>query len=262
MRWHRGLAGLAAAVALFAACSAFELLGPRAGPYPDACDDFDFEARQCAAIVARAARSQGLAPEDVTGAELLPYPRPEGGTLSAPPLVIVRLHLGLGRVVDTPVCGGIGGMDDIACFPDAGIMVGVGVDQDVPCSGEPPAGCATPPPRPAPEVIAKARPLRVAALDVPLDHVGSYQVAVGEAGLPDGYLTTRSLELTDHQPEDYWIVGGVRLEVRPADPSRPPIGSRYREPFDGVELVNVFLEFEVTELQPGAVLRVRDIVVE
>jgi hypothetical protein len=54
----------------------------------------------------------------------------------------------------------------------------------------------------------------------------------------------------------------VRLEVRPEDPARPPIYSRYREPFDGVEPVRVFLVFEVTELTPGAVLRVRDIVVE
>ena len=50
--------------------------------------------------------------------------------------------------------------------------------------------------------------------------------------------------------------------MRPVDPARPPIGSIYREPFDGVEPVKVFLVFDVTELTSAAVLQVRDIVVE
>lgn len=64
------------------------------------------------------------------------------------------------------------------------------------------------------------------------------------------------------RPTSFLIEGGVRLEVRPVDPSRPPVGSRYREPYDGVELVRVFLVFEETEFRPGAQLSVRDIDVE
>ena len=50
--------------------------------------------------------------------------------------------------------------------------------------------------------------------------------------------------------------------MEPVDPKRPPIGNLYREPFEGVEPVRVVLEFTVSELSPGAVFQVRDIVVE
>ena len=109
---------------------------------------------------------------------------------------------------------------------------------------------------------AIARPLRVASLDIPLDHLGPYEVEVGEAGLPDGVLSTRSATLADPSPETFWIAPFIEIDVRPVDPARPPIGSVYRDPFDGVEPVKVFLVFDVTELKSASVLQVRNLLVE
>jgi hypothetical protein len=244
-----------------AACSALPLGG---GPYPEACADLGFSDRRCAAIVERARKSAQIASDEVASIDLLPPYVPDT-------TVRVRFHLVDGDAVtkvvrcgSSPINGGLSPIsgDSLACDREPRISLFSGVDMDVPCSGEPPAGCATLPPPPAPGLVAQARPLRVAAIDVPLDHLGPYEIEVGDAGLPGGYLTTRSLTLAEYQPSSFWVEGGVRLEVRPEDPARPPIYSRYREPFDGVEPVRVFLVFEVTELTPGAVLRVRDIVVE
>jgi hypothetical protein len=110
--------------------------------------------------------------------------------------------------------------------------------------------------------VAVARPLRIASVDVPIDHLGRYDVEVGEAGLPDGVLSARSATLADPRPEAFWIADGIGIEVRPVDPARPPVGSVYREAFDGVEPVKVFLVFDVTELKSDSVLQVRDLVVE
>jgi hypothetical protein len=100
------------------------------------------------------------------------------------------------------------------------------------------------------------------SLDIPLDHLGSYEVEVGEAGLPDGALTAISATLGEPSPESFWIAPRIEIQVRPTDPARPPIGSVYRDPFDGVELVKVFLVFDVTELKSPSILQVRDLVVE
>jgi hypothetical protein len=52
------------------------------------------------------------------------------------------------------------------------------------------------------------------------------------------------------------------LDIRPTVAGRPPVGSIYRDVFKGPEPVDVFLMFEVTETSPGAVLQVRNLVVE
>jgi hypothetical protein len=65
----------------------------------------------------------------------------------------------------------------------------------------------------------------------------------------------------DEHPTTFWI-RDAELVIKPVDSTRPPVGSLYREPFEGVEQVRVTLEFDVDELSPGAVLQVRDIVVE
>ena len=82
----------------------------------------------------------------------------------------------------------------------------------------------------------------------PARPLGPYEVEVGEAGLPDGALSTRSATVADEAGE-FWIADGIEIEVRPVDPARPAIGSIYRDPFDGVEPVKVFLVFDVTELK-------------
>ncbi len=161
-------------------------------------------------------------------------------------------------------CIGVAGNGDDACIHDPIIAIAArGLDHDTPCTGDgdPPTGCATPVPTPRPEIQAQARPLRVPALDIPLDHVGPYRIELGEAGLPDGAFTNSTASVVDERPTTFWIRNGDLL-IEPVDPKRPPVGSVFREPFDGVERVRVSLVFDVTEVSPGAVLQVRDIVVE
>ena len=134
-----------------------------------------------------------------------------------------------------------------------------GIDHDVPCSGAPPDGCATLPPTAA-RSVQDASALEVEALDIPIDGEGRYEVEVGRATLPNGYLTERSMSLVDRSPTGFWA-DSVRLEVHPDDPDRPPVGSIYREPFDGPEPVTVLVVVEVTEFEEPSTLQLRDIVV-
>jgi hypothetical protein len=104
------------------------------------------------------------------------------------------------------------------------------------------------------------------AFDVPLDHVGHYDVLVGSASLPDGLLSERSGELADTRPTSWWIDAGVQIVVRPGEPctgeSCQQIDSIYHDPFAGPQPVHVYLVFDVVELEtPGVVLEVRNLVV-
>jgi hypothetical protein len=214
-------------------------------------------------MVARAQGQAGVKAADVASVDILPPT--QDGTTRIGGYMISRVRLLLANDterVEEIWCIGVGGGDDEACDADPVILIGAGqVSGDVPCSDEPPAGCATPPPTPRPAVQAKAMPLHVPALDIPLDHLGPYRIEVGQAGLPDGAFSRSSASVVDERPEGFWI-RDAKLIVEPVDPMRPPIGNVYREPFDGVEPVRVVLEFTVAELTPGAVLQVRDIVVE
>ena len=246
-----------------AGCGLVGLTGPSGGPYPDACADLGFPARQCAAMVARAQSQLGLYPVDATAVDILPPAHDGRVRLSGNMVSRVRFHFATKPERTEEVwCIGIVDIGDLACNSDPTIGIGAGdVNHDVPCTGDTPADCATLPPTPRPESLALARPLRVPVLDIPLDHLGPYTVDVGEAGLPDGAFTTSSASLVDIRPGSFWI-RDARLEIEPVDPTRPPVGNIYREPFDGVEPVRVSLVFDVTEFSPGAVLQVRDIVVE
>jgi hypothetical protein len=259
--WRRIL--LLLVVSTLAACDLVGL-APSGGVYPDACGQLGFRARQCAAIVARAQANASLRTQDVTSIDILP-PSADGVQLGGRMVARVRFQLASAMERTEEVwCVGIGGQGDLACADDPMIGFAGGVDHDIPCTGggDPPSGCATPPPTPRPSSQALARPLRIAALDIPLDHIGGYQVEVGAAGLPDGVLTQRSATLADPRPEAFWLDDRILLDVRPVVPGRPRVGSVYRDPFDGVEPVKVFLVFSVTEVKPGAVLQVRDLIVE
>jgi hypothetical protein len=250
------------ASATLAACQAMGLLGTAGGPYPDGCAGLGFELARCEAIVARALATSGVDPDSVASVDVLERARDDPVRLGGYMLARVRLHLSDGSEhLEEVWCTGIGMPDDRVCAADPVIFVGAGLSYDVPCTGPAPGACATLPPTPRPEVVAIARPLEVAALDVPLDRTGLYEIPVGDAGLPDGALTEASLRLAQPRPTTFWIMGGVRLEVRPQVPGRPPIGNIHRDPFPGVEPVEAVLVFEVTEVSPGATLEVRDIVV-
>lgn len=252
---------LALAAMTLAGCGIAGFLGPQGGPYPDACADLGFPARQCAAMVARAEYLTGAVAAD-TPIDILP-PKQDGASIGGSMISRVRFHLADGRERTVEIwCIGVGGGD--YCTSDRTIGIGAGhVDADVPCTGggDPPTGCATFPPTPRPESRAAAKPLRVPELDIPLDHLGHYEIALGEAGLPDGAFTNSAASVADERPTTFWIVD-ASIVIEPVDPARPPVGNIFREPFDGVEQVRVTLVFDVTELEPGAVLQVRDILVE
>jgi len=146
------------------------------------------------------------------------------------------------------------------CNPDAEIGGGgSGLDHDVPC-GPAPAGCATVPPTPPPEAFAEGRPLEIETLDIPIDRNGRYEVEIGKAVLPDGYLSERSMEIVDRQPTGFWT-DHVALSIRSDIAGRPPAGNVHREPFDGPEPVTVSVTFEVTTFEKPSTLQLRDIVV-
>jgi len=263
MKWRALL--LTVVVSLIGACRIFGVAGPTGGPYPDACESLGFAERQCAAMVTRAKSQLGVYPPvDATAIDILPPPD-RAGNIAGYMISRVRFHLSNGTERTEEIwCIGVIDVADLPCVKDP--IIGVGtrhVDYDVPCTGggDPPSGCATLPPTPRPQSQALARPLHVAVLDIPLDHLGPYEVEAGEAGLPDGAFTMSSASVVDERPDTFWI-RDARLAIEPVDPARPPVGSIYREPFDGVEPVKVFLVFDVTELKSVSVLQVRDIVVE
>jgi hypothetical protein len=251
---------LTVVVSLVGACSALGLGVPRGGPYPQACESLDFPARQCEAIVTVAQAKAGIAPETVTSIDILP-PTPDG-RVGGQAVARVRFHRsGQPDLTEDVHCDGGTRNDAFACDLNAAIGIYGRIDHDVPC-GDDGETCATLPPSPRPAVQAIARPLILPSLDIPLDHLGPYELEIGEAGLPDGALSTVFASIGEPTPETFWIAHGIEIQVRPVDPARPEIGSVYRDPFDGVEPVKVFLVFEVTEITSPSVLQVRGLVVQ
>jgi hypothetical protein len=229
------------------------------------CDAMGFAPSRCDWVVA-AARARAGNQIDVVRAVVRRDPEPDVslGTFS---IAVVDLISSDGVKTSIDIRCGLPGPSDRLCNRDAKIFVAGGVDYDVPCGPEPGDEnhpCATLPPTPRPASVAKSTPLRLPALDIPLDHLGQYEVLAGIAWLPDGALTERSATLADPRPTTFWIDDGVLIDVRP-DGCRgtcPSITSVYREPYPGPRPVHVYLVFEVAELNaPGAVLQVRDLVV-
>jgi hypothetical protein len=257
--------GLASVAVLMAGCGISGMFGPQGGPYPGACADLGFAGRQCAAMVARAETLSGVKATEAASVDILPPIQDGVSRIGGYMISRVRFRLPDATEETEEIwCIGIARGGDDACISDPMIYIGGRrVDRDMPCTGntDPPTGCATEPPTPRPEIRAQARPLRVPVLDIPLDHLGSYRIEVGEAGLPDGAFTESSASFADEHPTNFWL-RDADLVIEPVDPTRPPIGSIFRDPFDGVEQVRVSLQFDVTELSPGAILQVRDILVE
>lgn len=234
-------------------------------PPAEACPRLQFGQGRCDAVVARALEGAGVPAADVVSVEL---GRPDGvkvnlgGQLAA----LARLHLADGRIVDQEVwCIGVGSENNSWCVDEPKIRLHAGANHDVPCTGEdsagPPEGCATPIVL-DPAAVAQAVPLRVDAIDVPVT-VGHHEIELGRATLPNGYLNEARFGLADPAPDGIVIPDGIRLVVSSTDATRPPLGNVYeRGTFPGVEEVVASLVFEVVAAPPGAVLQVRDVVVE
>jgi hypothetical protein len=161
-------------------------------------------------------------------------------------------------------CGGIAGfqcLDEPELRATSPTIAGY---RDVPCDGEPPDGCASSVPPPDPEARAAAKELRVPRLDIPIDRVGGYEIAVGEATLPNGILTTAEFEFASPEwPSDFTIAEGtVQLTVRSLDHPERLFWNIYDHGWiEGTERVEAILEFDVLHQEPGATFSVEDVVV-
>jgi hypothetical protein len=211
--------------------------------------------------------------EDIAAIDVLPEPTPEirdGKTIievrSGGPPVDVRVTLTDGSTHDTSMNCGVGApmacADDPHLFADS-VTGSSGGYHDTPCAGETPDSCATPVPTVDPAAASSAKPLTIARRDIPLDHVGEYQVRLGEATLPNGILAEASFDFVDDWPPDVTISDSiVRLEVRSLEPDGKPFINIHEHGWRaGTERVEAVLVFTVEHVDPDAVLGIRDVVV-
>ena len=231
---------------------------------PQPCGQVFGDAR-CLVMIDAAAYQLHRTREDVVSLEVLPPPTPEvrdGVTIiqtrggAAPIELQVTLADGSTRLVS--MCGGI--PSGPACSDDPHIdtysisLPGVGY-HDVPEG-------ASQVPSAAPGALADATELRIDAVDIPIDHIGAYEVRLGEAELPNGLLTTADFALGDDWPPGVTIIdGGVSLEIRSREDGRT-LWNIYEHGWrEGTERVEAVLVFDVFHFEPGATLSIQDVVV-
>lgn len=282
------LTALVVVAAVSAGCVSGSELGAGAGrpaatqvvrPYPDGCADFGFSPERCAAVVAIARHR--LAIEDAAATvELLSDPplvcptvangrilcvRSGGGTA-----VIVRITAPGEAAREAPFNCGVGSQGSIACSDHPVVVTRTPIDgyRDIPCSGEDatgnPTNCATAQPAIDPDAINAARPLKVAALDIPIDHDGAYEVRIGTAGIANGVLTMANFTLVEPTLDQLLLdEGGVSMRIRSTDPTHRPFDNYYQHGwYPGVEEADVFLDFVVVGHHPAAVLQVRNLIIQ
>jgi hypothetical protein len=252
-----------------AALGGCQALGIGVGPtapvaYPAGCSAFGFSQRRCDAIVREALGQAQLARDAVTAIELLPPPTLPPGVMSGggDAVAIVRLHTAAGTTDQTVGCWGVGGNYRAVCTENPRLQLSMPVDgyRDIPCSGDPPAGCATAVPPPDPVALKGWRPLSVPSRDIPIARIGRYEIEVGHAGLPNGWLSDARFKVASDQPTDFTVRGPIALVVR--GPDGAPITNVYQQGWrEGVEDVTAVVVFDVEWYEPGAVLGVRDLVV-
>ena len=229
------------------------------------CRDVFSEAR-CDVIVLTAALKLEMPPEQVAEVAIIPEPvvydangnRVLKNRSGGPPLN-VRVTLAGGTTCDL-FLGCIGLAMQPVCtdepFLRAEGFIGSGY-RDTP-------GGATPVPARAPGALAKAVPLRVDRLDIPIDRVGDYRISLGEAVLPNGWLDEASFELVDDWPEDVTILSGrVSMEIDSLEPDGKPFDNVYAHGWrKGTERVKPYVVFHVDAFEPGAILSIKDVIVE
>jgi hypothetical protein len=235
--------------------------------YPGGCAKFGFSQRRCDAVVEAARQEVRGAQPAVMAVELLGDEENIGGNnfITGGEFVArVRFHfLGGGDATQKVFCDIL---DDISfvCSEHPFVRIAMDFNWDTPCVTPGPVGpCATPRPTPDKAAVAQARPLKIASEDFPLASTGHQEIRVGEAVLPNGYLTEARARLADERPQAFHVNGYVWLELRPTDPKRPPFkDSLIQRPLQsGPERVEVFLVLDVIDTSPNAALQIRDLVV-
>lgn len=267
---HSLVLALVAATAV--ACAGLPGFEPPATPTPCA---LAFSEARCDTIRVVVAQELGVEVDAVTHMEILPAPtperRPDGGivvvTTSGGPSPDIGVVLADGSThVVTLHCGGVASGYVPACMDEPQLRAAsMTLDgyRDIPCTGETQGTCATPHPPIQADAAADAQPIEVEAVDIPIDRVGRYEVQVGTGSVPNGILTEASFALVDAWPDGVIMVeGDVFLDVRSLEADGVPFHNYYEHGWrEGVERVEAVLVFDVDDVEPGAVLRIRDVVV-
>jgi hypothetical protein len=253
------------------ACSVLPSVDLPASPTPCA---MTYSEDRCDAIAVVAAKELGVEVADVARLDILPPPTPERGpdgevlqTLSGGPSPEIGVILADGSSLRFMLhCGGIASgyvpacMDEPRLQPSSATLGGY---RDVPCAGEPPDGCATPQPAIEPGALAAAAPLVIDALDIAIDGVGPHEIPIGTGSLPNGILSEAAFQLVDPWPDGLVILEGrVFLDVRSLESDGVPFHNYYEHGWrEGVEDIEAVLIFTVDHVEPGAVLRIADVIV-
>jgi hypothetical protein len=236
---------------------------------PRPCDQVH-SAIRCLAMTDEAASRVGRTRDDVKAVVIVPDPPPKDGngiTLGGAPSIRIRLTYMDGTTSDALMCGGLASGPACMDVPrlEARTSVGEGGGYlDVPCPDPAPtAGCGTPLPTLQARAVAAARPLSVARISIPIDHVGAYEVSLGESSLPDGVATAASFKFADDWPLDVSLQDGVaQIGLVSLEPDGKPFQNYYDHGWrPGVERVKAVLTFQVLWFKKGAVLEVRDVIV-
>jgi hypothetical protein len=239
---------------------------PEAGvyPYPDGCEAYGYTRRRCDAVVAWATDQLPKNHASIVSIDLLAETHK---VLRAFMFAgAVRFQLAdVSRPAFTLLCSPLDRYS-LLCTNTPEIRIqAYGGYSDIPCGREPadsPDDCATPLPTPIPAVQARARPLTIANLDVSLTHTGHYELDLGRALLPNGILTEGTFRLADPTTQSFAVKDSIRLLIEAVDPTHRPFDNLYRHGrYPGTEEVTVSLIFDVTDLEPGAMLQIRDLVV-
>lgn len=237
-------------------------------PYPDGCAAYHLSERRCAYIVAWAKTQAGIGDADSVTIELLGDPACKDGqaqqrcdfTRAGGQFVVrVRITPAVGSASEQSVFCGIWGQYSLLCTDTPEIRISsptMGGYRDVPCSGDPPVGCATPLPTVEPIASVAAQPLDLGSLRIPIDHVGSYAIPVGEAVLPNGILSEAVFGLVDDMPSDILMKPGAGMFLTITSLEGGPAFDNYymRGWHAGTERVQVTLTFDVEWFRPGAMI--------
>jgi hypothetical protein len=248
---------LAAAGALAALVAAGCSLLPstaEAARQPKACAVV-YSLARCQAMTDIVAADVGKNRDDVVAVAIVPDAPPGGVHLSAGWHVRVRIALKDGTLHDKEICGGV--VHEPACLDDPALEVRSPVVNGY---RDRPEG-ATPLPAPALSVVEAASPIEVDSLSVPIDHLGTYEVPLGEGTLPNGIWTSGALEFAKPWPDDLALRDAiVELELRSLEPGGKPLDNAYEHGWrDGVERVKAIARFDVLWFRPGATLELRDV---
>ncbi|HUQ43783.1 MAG TPA: hypothetical protein VM451_05135 [Candidatus Limnocylindria bacterium] len=264
--------GLVVAALLVGGCSVIEDgLIPRgaAVPYPAGCARYDLSPVRCTAIVGALAQRSGIQPDQASEIWLLGDAACEtdGGqqvlcTRTMSFAARVRFVLADGRTLEETQFCGPGGQYSILCSDDPEIALSLPTDGygDIPCMGEAPDTCATPLPPPDPEWLARARPLTIDELAIPIDHIGDYVVPLGEGSLANGLLEASSMELPAKPAGTLLSERGIQLRIESLEADGRPFDNRYLHGRrQGLERFRAWLELEVLSLAPGATINLEAI---